>query len=1128
MSAENRNIRIGDRIGQYTILNPLLFQNRNGFLCKAADITGSEYVIKFLEKTDTEFNLDLFKSEYQKLSGLKHPNIAAAKDFGFHDGIFYLVTEFIDGENLYEATYEIQPPESEKLFLQVFEGLDYIHRNGFIHLDIKPENILVRKDGVVKIIDLGVAQNIGKFSGIKVGSHTFMAPEMVFGEYDKVDARTDLYSFAATMHLCLRKGRKPFPVRENAIVNDDIDFDKLSEIVKSERNPEPVSKCRIGIPKHLSCVISRLLAKNPDDRFYENARSVINAINLKHLDFLSEQSSQSFSLYFKPTENAHIGRGDEQKKIKSWIDKIASYNEQLENIRRDFGKIADINSLQPPVILIDGESGIGKTHFLQKMKEHAATLSERINIFKITFPLDELALGNWLNDAETAILKNEKPTIVMIDDFHEFAPIATSDALSRAQKFIEHICSLIEKKRNDFDLHSGIMPILFMVAFDSSKEACATICNRLDLKDKKFEAITLEPFSTFEIESYLESTPLFQGKKPPRNWIETLLRQTQGIPIRLKEQLEDVDSLGMQSELGGKLIFDASLLKAVQKKVIPATTKAKLLKIYESSDDRTRQLLDFLSVWDSGQMADYIDFNDIFNFIPQINLKHRLNQLVQTEVLTCNFDGGYQFQNRDYFPAIIYERMTKDDREYWHGKIYSYLTSQDKNDAMTKWHDCFSSNGISSVKSIMRLSKKLYFRNGDVKRAIKLLEHGMILARNNPKLFACIAALAVDCHQQDGDTLTADSLLQKAIGVLQNIKRGKMWLAKCYTKMTAIALQQRQLENAQLYLDKAKRLIPKQWLTVTNLSLMNYEAKIYHERASVDKDERVQLFDRARKLYESSHLMENTIRAENSLLVRNNSLGHVLVDMGQYDEACIVLGEKLSKHKKEGNIFGTLFSTIALADSYRLNRNLEVAGKIAGQARELALMTNQPTWLMHAHRVLANVYYDEGCFEKAVDESDKRLLCSMLLKGSKESNRDSIAVWLMKGHCYEEMKFLDKAELHFQAVIDNPDSDTSFIMSAHEGLGEVYFAREDWENTFLHMDAALSILNKMPKEAANRYKFSALKIKAKALANSGEGAEAMKLFSELETISKSDPELKSQYEEIKKEYFSDASTISNY
>ncbi len=161
-----------------------------------------------------------FLREAQLATRVQHPNVATLHDFSaLPDGSHYMVWEFIEGENLAQVIHRrgvLPPGEAIGLAVQALAGLEAIHRAGIIHRDISPENLMITRDGLVKIIDLGVAKSDeGDYAvtrtGIFVGKLRYASPEHLgfLAEGEKIDGRADLYSMAVVLVEMLT-GKPPF------------------------------------------------------------------------------------------------------------------------------------------------------------------------------------------------------------------------------------------------------------------------------------------------------------------------------------------------------------------------------------------------------------------------------------------------------------------------------------------------------------------------------------------------------------------------------------------------------------------------------------------------------------------------------------------------------------------------------------------------------------------------------------------------------------------------------------------------------------------------------------------------------------------------------------------------------
>ena len=211
--------------------------------------------------------INRFYREIKIIATLNHPNILKLYDYGVVEGTPYFVTEYIQGKTLKELLSEgkrFSIEETIKIIIEVLGALSHAKSKGVIaHRDIKPGNIMIDKDGNVKLMDFGIA----KFEGTQITQDTIMytptyaAPEQIKGE--NVDIRTDLYSLGCTLYELLT-GRPPF-LGTNAI---NISFKHIKE------QPQPPSNFNKEISKDLDNIVLKLLAKNPSDR-YQTPEEVI-------------------------------------------------------------------------------------------------------------------------------------------------------------------------------------------------------------------------------------------------------------------------------------------------------------------------------------------------------------------------------------------------------------------------------------------------------------------------------------------------------------------------------------------------------------------------------------------------------------------------------------------------------------------------------------------------------------------------------------------------------------------------------------------------------------------------------------------------------------------------------------
>jgi eukaryotic-like serine/threonine-protein kinase len=235
-----------------------------GVVYKAEDLRLARTVaLKFLppELTRDPEAKSRFLQEARSASVLDHPNICTIHEVGeTDDGRLYLAMPYYDGETLRRRIERAPIPidEATDLAEQIARGLAKAHRGGIVHRDIKPANIMVTADGVVKILDFGLAKLVGAAAitrtGSSVGTPAYMSPEQARGE--DVDHRTDLWSFGIVLYEMVA-GRRPFRGEHDQAVLYGI----LNEA------PKPLTEVRSETPPELERIVEGLLAKDPGDRY---------------------------------------------------------------------------------------------------------------------------------------------------------------------------------------------------------------------------------------------------------------------------------------------------------------------------------------------------------------------------------------------------------------------------------------------------------------------------------------------------------------------------------------------------------------------------------------------------------------------------------------------------------------------------------------------------------------------------------------------------------------------------------------------------------------------------------------------------------------------------------------------
>jgi eukaryotic-like serine/threonine-protein kinase len=252
------------------------------------DILGRPVAVKILHPhlaADESFR-ERFRREAIAAARLAHPNVVATFDTGTDEGITFIVMELVEGSTLRQVLNETGPlPPARVVHVgaQVADALNYAHKGGVVHRDVKPANILICPDGRVKVAEFGIAKAVEESepdrptpsealtgTGSIIGTAQYLAPEQVDGR--AVDGRTDVYALGVVLYemVC---GRPPFTGETDMAV-------ALKHITT---NPLAPGAVRAGVPRALEEIVLRAMAKRPDERYQSagDLRAALLAIDLR-------------------------------------------------------------------------------------------------------------------------------------------------------------------------------------------------------------------------------------------------------------------------------------------------------------------------------------------------------------------------------------------------------------------------------------------------------------------------------------------------------------------------------------------------------------------------------------------------------------------------------------------------------------------------------------------------------------------------------------------------------------------------------------------------------------------------------------------------------------------------------
>ncbi len=385
-----------------------------------------ELALKFLRIDSVmltpEQLLDRFKQEFRILKELQHPHIARIGDFGYDKDSkqHYFTEEHVQGAPITEAVQDASLDEIEALIVQCLRALEFLHARQIYHYDLKPANLFVTHNKQIKLIDFGLANLPGRSIS---GTPTYMAPEICLQQ--PRDGRVDLYALGVIWYQSLSGGN---PFKDKSV--------KLTMERQVHFKAPPISTQRSDLPEYLDDVIGRLLAKNPDHR-YGRAAQVIRDLNwLGDKNYPIETKATSAG--YLPEVGHLVGRDEEWARIQQTIDQAS-----VEA------------SPSPPIILVVGDTGLGKTRICEEARYYAqldthaleirdfdhvltaAGIGElRSQVIQRTWSDGSLLIGLYPQDADTiaAWLPKEQVQIVQLKPFNQ----------AQVREYLHHVTGMTE------------------------------------------------------------------------------------------------------------------------------------------------------------------------------------------------------------------------------------------------------------------------------------------------------------------------------------------------------------------------------------------------------------------------------------------------------------------------------------------------------------------------------------------------------------------------------------------------------------------------------------------------------------------------------------------------------------
>ncbi|MFB3922184.1 MAG: protein kinase [Terriglobia bacterium] len=425
------------KLGKYVIKSPL-GKGAMGVVYLAEDQRlGRPVALKTMSPSvaDDPELLQRFYREAQSAGQLRHPNIVTIYDIDEADGVPFIAMEFLEGESLESviaARKELPVVRKVEILAQTCKGLHYAHEHGIVHRDVKPANIVVLTDGMVKIVDFGIARIAGGSmtrTGLVMGTPMYMSPEQVLGQ--QVDARSDIFSAGVILYELL--------TFQNPFGGGDIPS-ILYKIV--EKRPEPLSSLLPNCPPQLDNVIMKALARDREERYQSAEDFAFDLLQVadylgKHMvTFYVEQGRRSIeegNLTFAKESLQRVLEIDSNHNVaKALLSKVQEqiYSRQrVQKVEQTLRQAKDAlqgEQYEEAILVLDDILRMDPLHE-EALQYKQLAVEQRDRIRKIHRHME--AAEKLMSDADLQAAKAQLEAVLALDPRHSAAQALLSSVL---------------------------------------------------------------------------------------------------------------------------------------------------------------------------------------------------------------------------------------------------------------------------------------------------------------------------------------------------------------------------------------------------------------------------------------------------------------------------------------------------------------------------------------------------------------------------------------------------------------------------------------------------------------------------------------------------------------------------
>lgn len=953
--------------------------------------------------------------EFKMLASMQHPHVINVLDYGFddHDGQPYFTMQLVeDARPITEAARDQPVLYKLRLLIDLLQALDYLHRRGVVHRDLKPDNALVTPDGQVRVLDFGLAvpvDDIRNDDGL-VGTMAYMAPELFSGE-----AHTEASDLFAVGVIAYEFFADKHPFLTGA---------GLGQLIMAILREPPDVKA-LAVDEAIASIILRLLEKDPADR-YETAQEVIHAL----------------------CAAARIATPPETRAIRDSFLQRAQFIGRDAELQRLTAALQNVTDFSGSVWLIGGEVGAGKSRLMDELRIQA--LVEGVTVLRgqsvqagtpYTLwrdPLRWLVMTTQIHELDAAILKDVLPDIDTMVDY-AVPDIPPAEGPAHQQRLQGAIISLIQRRGQPLlllleDLQYSpeswsIVAALGEMAADLPIVVVASYRTdeAIDLPAHipPAQHLLLDRLSENDI-TRLCLAMLGEGGLQ-RDIIEFLQTQTEGNVYFVVETLRSL------AEIAGSLGAVASM--TLPREFRAGGIQRVLQNRFERVPQADRPLLQVAGLY--GRELDLAVLEQIAH---SQTLSGWLMRCANSAVIEMR-DGSWRFTHDQLRLAII-EPLTQAQRRQYHADLALALASisQDIDENAGRIAKHWAQAGeprrefLVLIQATRYASRVSAFADGmtHARRALQLLDEGVIAD-----------ALEADTHRADfsmqlgeaykftGEFETAQTHIAGALAIYERLQ-SQDGLIRAQYQLADIAAQQGQNNAAQS-------------MAASTLALARESRQPHHLAQALNLLGRVHLqlgqFDAAEPLLNESLQLAEASDDPQAVADASNNLGIIAFRRGQLDVAetyfsqTLRLSEKQGVRRKIASALLNLGSTVAQQANYaeasrHFERCLSVAAEI-GNRRVVGYVTDN----------LGVLAYMQGDYDTAL-----RYMHKGLDLARKVNNRQGMAMTLTNiGHTWREKGDSEQAEAHYIQALQHSHAigATSVSLEALAGLACVRPATEE-------------------------------------------------------------------------------------